>query len=75
MEHLAQIAAQAAREALQDWSPNDADAGHRLAEAIGQAVAAAIQQHEVTGARHIAYAMAGIDDAAEDNEGAANWQV
>jgi glucokinase len=73
MEDLAKVAANAARRALVDWSPDSSDGIDRLANAIGQAVAAAIERHEESSARHTALAMAGLDD--DDETALLNWQV
>ncbi len=73
MEDLIKIVTDAARLALAGWSPDEPRALDGLATAIGQAVAAGIQRHEESNARHIARAMAGIDD--EDVAGAFDWQI
>lgn len=62
----------AARAALAGWSPEQPDALDRLAAAIGEAVAAGIERHEESTARHTALAMAGLDD---DEDSLHNWQV
>ncbi len=72
MEDLAGIAAGAARAALEGWTSQDADSVDRLAAAIGKAVAAGIQRHEESNARHTALAMAGIDD---EEDGLVHWHV
>lgn len=73
MEDLVKIATDAALEALTGWSPDDKDAGSRLADAIGRAVAAGIRTHEESNARHIALTMAGLPDNSDQSLG--NWQV
>jgi hypothetical protein len=73
MEDLVRISTDAARYALAGWSPDDPRAIDRLAAAIGQAVAAGIQRHEESNARHIARAMAGVGD--DDETGAFDWQI
>ncbi len=73
MEDLIRIATDAARLALAGWSPEDPRALEDLASAIGQAVAAGIQRHEESNARHIARAMAGVGD--DDDPGTFDWQV
>jgi hypothetical protein len=72
MEDLAEIAAEAARSALEGWSPGDTDSVERLTTAIGMAVAAGIRRHEESNARHTALAMAGLDD---EDDGLIHWQV
>ena len=73
MDDLARIAANAARSALTNWSPNQTESTDRLATAIGEAVAAGIRRHEESNARHTAMTMAGLDDL--DEQGAEHWQV
>jgi hypothetical protein len=73
MDDIANIAAAAARQALADWTPDSPDSIDRLANAIGQAVAAGIQRHEESNARHTALAMAGIHD--DDEAALLDWQV
>jgi hypothetical protein len=73
MEDLVRVATEAARMALAGWSPTDPHALEGLSSAIGQAVAAGIQRHEESNARHIASTMAGIDD--DDDSGMVDWQV
>ena len=73
MEDLIQIATEAARLALAGWSPDDPRAIDGLASAIGQAVAAGVQRHEESNARHTARAMAGVSD--DDETGAFDWQI
>ncbi len=69
---LVRVASKAARAALDSWSPNDPDSVDRLAIAIGEAVAAALERHEEATARHTALTMAGLPD---DDASALNWQV
>jgi hypothetical protein len=73
MEDLAKIAAAAARRALADWTPDSPGSIERLANAIGRAVAAGIERHEESNARHTALAMAGIHD--DDEAALLDWQV
>jgi hypothetical protein len=73
MEDLVRIATEAARRALTGWAPDDPRAVDNLATAIGEAVAAGIQRHEESNARHIALTMAGVGD--DDATGGSDWQV
>jgi hypothetical protein len=75
MKSLAQIAADAARDALVGWSADDPDAAGRLSGAIGLAVAAAIQRHETSSALHTAHALAGVGDDQDDDDSSQDWQV
>jgi hypothetical protein len=71
-EDLARVATEAARAALQSWSPADPDSVDRLARAIGEAVAAGVARHENFVAQHTVLAMEGLGD---DETGGLNWQV
>ncbi len=71
-EDLARIATEAARAALQGWSPEDPDSLDRLASAIGQAVAAGVARHAHFAAQHTVLAMEGVSDA---DSTSLNWQV
>ncbi|HWE61452.1 MAG TPA: hypothetical protein VHB98_07060 [Chloroflexota bacterium] len=57
MEELTRVATDAARTALEGWSPDDPHCVDRLAQAIGEAVAVAVQRQEQLEARHTALVM------------------
>ena len=69
---LVKIATEAAVRALEGADPAQPDFHARLAAAIGQAVAAGIERHEMVAARHTALAMAGLSD---DEGTISDWQV
>jgi hypothetical protein len=70
-EELARIAANVARAALRDWSPQEPDSTGRLAGAIGEAVAIALARQEEIRARLTASRMAGLNPEEELH----NWQI
>lgn len=54
VEDLARVARLAARESLRGWSADDASSTDRLADAIGDAVAACVARRAELEARHTA---------------------
>ena len=72
IEDLARAAALAARTSLAGWSPDQQDSIDRLAEAIGEAVAAGMRREAEVTARHTAMAMEGQCDP---HDPLLHWQV